>query len=108
MKTFTTSEVIRLEKESIMYNAAKRDLAKLHVGETDGEERSNYDQTIHGKQRTVRISVHARHRGDKRLPTMMYSGSRGSTGQKNKCRVCDIRTRRVRNRRGKDPSVTLS
>ena len=54
--SFEQSEGIRLDRESIKFNAAKRGLAKLsqlHVGKIDGEERSYKYQNNHRTERTV-------------------------------------------------------
>ena len=43
VESFWKIEGIRLDRECISFNAAKRGLAKLDVGKVDGAERSDYD-----------------------------------------------------------------
>jgi hypothetical protein len=64
-RQFDQSEGIRLNKDSIRYNAAKRSLAKLsqlHVGKTDGEMQQKTDPTNFRSPRTVPISSYAGNR----------------------------------------------
>ena len=96
--SFWQIEGIRLHKEAIRYNAAKRGLAKLCLNSvwvklTERNDRSMTKIIKEPKDLYVFLSTPGMEVMNHVFASETYSGSRGSMEQRNRCLVCVTRMR---------------